>query len=312
MQIGILEPLNFSKEAEKALRKRGKVSKYSGKDLKSFLKNKQILFIRLNHMINSKFINNCPKLKYLCSPTTGLNHIDLELLKKKRIKLISLTGETSFLNKIKATPEHTLGLVLSLLRNYKGAFLNKRNRIWNRDLYIGDEIHNNTVGIIGFGRVGQILAKYFKALGTTTYFYDKSIKKEKFDAKKVSSIKTLINKSNIVILSASFSKENINLMDKKCLDLLKDKYFINTSRGELVDEKYLTSKLKKNHFKGVALDVIENEQGDNRLKEILNCTEKNNLIITPHIGGITNTSLALTEGFIVKKLSQHIRKDSAK
>ena len=124
MQIGILEPDNFSKEAIESLEKVGKVSLFNGKDLSGFLLKQEIIFIRFKYHISHDFLEKAPDLKYICTPTTGLNHLEVKEIKKRKISIISLKGEEEFLTKIRATPEHILGLTLSLLRNYREAFLN--------------------------------------------------------------------------------------------------------------------------------------------------------------------------------------------
>ena len=120
---------------------------------------------------------------------------------------------------------------------------------------------------------------------------------------KLDSINKLIEKSNIVILSASHTEDNYEFFDKKYIDLLKNKYFINTARGELVDEEYLIEKIEENFFKGVAIDVIQNEQSNNNLDKLLNLIEANNLIVTPHIAGATYSSMYRTEEFVVNKFN---------
>jgi D-3-phosphoglycerate dehydrogenase len=304
MQIGILEPKDFSQKAIEMLNCIGAVSLFDGKDLDRFILDKEILFIRLAHLIGKDFLKKAKNLKYVCTPTTGLNHIDLEECKKRQVEIVSLKGEYEFLSTIRATPEHTFGLVLSLLRNYKEAFLNQKNDKWDRELYKGFELYQNSVGIIGFGRVGKILAKYFEAFGAKVYFFDidESIQ-EIHSAIKLSSIEEVVNQSNIVIILASYTESNHQFFDKKYIDLLKNKYFINTARGELVDEEYLISKLEQNFFKGVAIDVIQNEQSSNNLDKLLKLTESNNLIVTPHIAGATYSSMYRTEEFVVNKFN---------
>ena len=111
-------------------------------------------------------------MKYICTPTTGLNHIDLEYAKKSNIHIISLKGELDFLKTITATSEHTFGLVLSLLRFYKRAFSEKRVTNENRNLVRGHELNSSKIGIIGLGRIGSHLVKYFNAFGAEINFYD--------------------------------------------------------------------------------------------------------------------------------------------
>jgi len=303
MRIGILEPKDFSKKAIDMLNSIGEVTLFDGEDLDSYIVDKEILFIRLANFIGNDFLQKAKNLKYICTPTTGLNHIDLEECEKKQIEIVSLKSEYNFLSTIRATPEHTIGLVLSLLRNYKEAFLSDNNPHWDREKYKGFELYENSVGIVGFGRVGKILAKYFKAFGAKIYFndIDDSIQ-EIHGAIKLSTHEDVINKSNIVILSASYTESNHQFFDKKKIGLLENKYFINTARGELVDEEYLITKIDQNFFKGIAIDVIQNEQSNNNLDKLLKLVEANNLIVTPHIAGATYSSMHRTEEFIVNKL----------
>jgi len=303
MRIGILETKDFSKKAVDMLNSIGEVTLFDGEDLDKYIADKEILFIRLANFIGNDFLQKAKNLKYICTPTTGLNHIDLEECEKKQIEIVSLKSEYNFLSTIRATPEHTIGLVLSLLRNYKEAFLSDNNPHWDREKYKGFELYENSVGIVGFGRVGKILAKYFKAFGAKIYFndIDDSIQ-EIHGAIKLSTHEDVINKSNIVILSASYTESNHQFFDKKKIGLLENKYFINTARGELVDEEYLITKIDQNFFKGIAIDVIQNEQSNNNLDKLLKLVEANNLIVTPHIAGATYSSMHRTEEFIVNKL----------
>jgi D-3-phosphoglycerate dehydrogenase / 2-oxoglutarate reductase len=303
VQIAILEPKDFSQKALNELSSIGFVEKYNNENLDEFLFNKEVLFIRLSYRIDRDFLNKLNKINYICTPTTGLNHIDMEECNKRKIKVISLEGEYDFLTSIRATPEHTFGLVLSLLRNYKKAFLSNSNYHWDRERCKGFELFGSSVGIIGFGRVGKILSKYFNAFNTKIFFFDVNDSIEGTDiALKLSSIEELIEKCDIVILSSSYDKNNDSFFNKSYIDLLHNKYFINTARGELINEDYLLKKIKENFFKGVALDVIRNEQVKNNLKELIHLTDTQNLIITPHISGATFSSMQRTEEFIVNKL----------
>ena len=93
---------------------------------------------------------------------------------------------------------------------------------------------------------------------------------------------------------------------------MKNKFFINTARGELINEQYLITKIEEDHFKGVALDVISNETTENRLSEMITLAENRNFIITPHIGGATYDSINSTEIFIVEKLIKYLTKNLKK
>ena len=206
---------------------------------------------------------------------------------------------------IRATSEHTFGLILSLLRNYKSAISTTKEN-FSRDLFKGDEIFNNSIGIIGFGRIGKLLAKYIEVFNGNCFFYDiDTTIKEIYGAKKLNSVEELISKCNVITLCASYEVTSNKFFNKAYIDLLKDKFFINTSRGELINEKYLLKKVKENFFKGIAIDVIQDESKENNnLDEFLNIDKSINFIITPHIAGATFTSMKRTEEFIAGKLKQ--------
>jgi len=306
-KIGIVEHKDFSDAAKSILSDVGKLSFFDTEKetLTDFINAKSCIFIRLKYSYCEKIITNTTELKYICTPTTGLNHVDVDFMHDNGIQVISLKGETDFLNTITATPEHTIGLALALLRNYNRAFLNKKNKIWNRELYKGLELNNTNVGIIGFGRVGNTLCKYLNAFNANVEFYDiDNGAVNRYYAKKVNSLSELINNNELIFLCASYSKKYEKFISKEFLDLMRNKFFINTSRGEFVDEEHLIHRIQENAFKGVALDVISNETGENNLNRLLSLTKENNLIITPHIAGATYQSMWNTEVFIANKLKE--------
>lgn len=308
MLIGILEPEDFSEKAIQKLNKIGDVQRYINGRRDQFVSDKEVLFVRLKHYIDNNLLKRARNLKYICTPTTGLIHIDQEEISKMGIEIISLKDESQFLQSIRATPEHAFGLTLALLRRYKEAFLNSRNSKWDRDRYKGYEVNNSHVGIIGFGRVGDLLARYFKAFNANVYYYDTDKKqKPRHGAIKMNSLNTLIQKAEIIILAASYDMNKQYILDRYKIDMMKDKYLINISRGELIEEKHLIKCIREGHFKGVALDVIDSEnKRNNNLAALIKATN-NNLIITPHIAGATYSSMHRTEEFIADKLIRKVR-----
>ena len=248
MQIGILEGDSFSVNAINTLQKLGRVDIYNGNDLDQFLSDKEAIFIRLAYKIKKNFLDKAPRLRYLCSPTTGHNHIDTQILDERVIKLISLRGEQSFLANIRATPEHTLGLMIALLRNYKLAFRSTARSNWDRDPYRGQELFKNSVGLIGYGRVGQVLAKYLDTMGASTYYYDPKSPVDYGAAINCKDIDEVIQKSDVIVVCASYFENQKPIITKKHLDKMTGKYLINTARGELIDEKSLIQLTGKDHF----------------------------------------------------------------
>lgn len=307
MRIGILEGDSFSSEAIQRLMELGSVDVFDGVSLSEFLVDKQILFVRLKYKIDRTFLSKASRLRILCSPTTGHNHIDIKALEERGIELISLKGESSFLEKIRATPEHTLGLILALLRKYHTAFRDQRNRLWNRDLFRGEELYGMNVGIIGLGRVGKILADYLHVIGSKIGYFDICPDITSSHCQRYSSLAKLISNSDLIVMCANYKEGSAPMLCRNHIKLLRGKYFVNTARGELVDEAALLELINDDGLKGVAIDVITNENGPNRLEEWLAAASDYNLIITPHIAGATLPSMAATEKFIVEKLEQQLR-----
>lgn len=302
VKIGICEPDDFSARAIQKMSDKCKVSLYKEGSLEEFISDKTAIFVRLKYLVTDDLLSRAENLRYICSPTTGLNHIKLS---SDRYEIISLKGEYDFLSSIRATPEHIFGLSLALLRNYAHAFLNAENTVFDRELYKGYELYGNSVGIIGMGRIGRILEKYYHAFGAKVYYYD-ILHIEGETAEKCDTVEELIQKSNIIVLSANYTKENESMIGEDLFRLMKGKYFINAARGELVDESALLKYLQMNWFKGAAVDVIANETEHSEfLDRFLELTDRN-LIITPHIGGATYSSMERTEEFIADKLLQKI------
>jgi D-3-phosphoglycerate dehydrogenase / 2-oxoglutarate reductase len=308
MKIGVLEPEDFSVKAIEKLSTVGVVVVYTGGNVSVFLKDLDVLFIRLGYFIDSNFLQYSKKLKFLCSPTTGHNHIDLKYLNDKNIELVSLRGEREFLNTIRATPEHTFGLILSLIRNYKAAFIHVGLGRWDRDSLKGSELYGKNVGIIGMGRVGMLIAQYCRLFGSKISYFDINKVSVESDFFSKDSVGSLIESADIVVLCASYDKGMGFILDKEEVKLLKGKFLINTARGELINEKYLIHAIEEGGVSGVALDVISNEEDCERVKKWSKLSEKySNLIVTPHIAGATVESMERTEVFIVEKLINFLK-----
>ena len=169
-----------------------------------------------------------------------------------------------------------------------------------------------TLGILGFGRLGQQVAEYAKAFGLKVLASDPFIEPTVLQEKQVFSCskETLFKQSDIVSLHVNYESTNHNLVNYKEFECMKDgSYFVNTARGELIDEGALLDALSSGKLAGAALDVLENEQDSTTLFNtplMQYAQEHDNLLITPHIGGCTLESMQKTELFIVNKLKSFL------
>lgn len=278
-------------------------------ELVNILKNNQYdaIFTRLGVFLGEHLMTLQTNLKYILTPTTGLNHIDIEAAEKRGIQVISLKGEAEFLCSIKSTAEHTWAVLLCLIRNIIPANEDViKNSHWNRVPFLADELDGKTIGIIGFGRLGKIVANYAKAFGMNVLVTDKRDVEKSIDVEVVDLLR-LLNKSDFICLMIDYSPENVNFLNGYHFnEMKKDAYFINTSRGELIDESALLEFLENGKIKGAAIDVIDGDSswskefcGDTRLLDY--AKRNSNLIITPHMGGYGKDSIYKTREFLVNK-----------
>jgi D-3-phosphoglycerate dehydrogenase / 2-oxoglutarate reductase len=316
MKVLISEPENYSQDAINIYKEIGPTYKLdSGDDLNAaLLSDVEILVIRLRYFIGSEVMDSAPKLKFIVSPTTGLNHIDLSNASMRGIKVLSLKGEVNFLKCIPATAEHTLALMLSLVRRLPSAVVSVNQGFWERDNFIGKELKGKSLGILGFGRIGTQVANYARAFGMKVYAYD--LKKDIHSdfVTFLSDPNQLVALVDIVSVHIDLNDQTYNFINKDLLSYFKvGSYLINTSRGEIIDEKSLLKALESNRIAGAALDVLSDENNSQKSRSthrLLEWARKNTnrLIVTPHIGGATSESMSHTEKFMAKKVLNHIDK----
>lgn len=271
----------------------------------------EILWVRLRHRIDAEVMQAAPRLRIIVTPTTGLNHIDVAAAEARRIRVVSLRGEDTFLKNVRATAEHTIGLMLSLLRHVPAAASHVSAGGWNRDLFKGAELHRKTVGIVGYGRLGRIITRYLQAFDARVLATDpKYPNQESMDGVSLVALDTLLKQSELVSLHVNLCPDNAGFFGEKQFAMMRpNAWFINTARGELVDEVALLEALQRGRLNGAAVDVLADEQSSGMLAHplVAYAAAHENLIITPHIGGCTRESMEETELFLAHKLADVLR-----
>ena len=303
-RILIAEPKGFSQAAIQVLEGLGEVFLLDlpKENLKEALAAYDVFWCRLRFQIGATDLPENPRCRYIVCPVTGLDHIDLEACASKGIQVLSLRGETTFLNTVRATAELTLGLTLALLRKLPGAVDHVREGGWDRDPFQGRELWGKTVGIAGMGRLGKITAQYFRAFGCKVLGFDPAPFEEP-GVTPCQSLENLVEQADIVSIHINYTPESHHLFNEALFSTFKQgSVLVNTARGALVDSLALLRCLESGHLSGAALDVIENEQAHQNSPLVAFAREHNNLIITPHIGGNTMESFEKTECFMAEKL----------
>lgn len=268
-----------------------------------------VAVVRLGQFIDRAFLGRFPNLRFVVSPTTGLNHIDLESCRAREIEVISLKGEAAFLDSITATSELAVGLMLGLLRRIPEAHQHTTVDLgWNRDIFCARMVSRMTVGLIGLGRLGRQMARMCNGLGMTVIACDPEVKDDVFvlaGATRVA-LHELAARSDIVSLHADYRRENDAMINADFLASCRPgTLLVNTARGELCDEAALAAALDSGRLGGLATDVLRDEQSGRELAKhpfVKRARQGMNVIVTPHLGGCCADAMRETEVFTAHKL----------
>ncbi len=303
-------PIDHLEGLKSNLEKKGKLiykPNINKKDLKKILKknkNIDIIFCNPNRQgyVLDKEILQKSSIKLINTASTGLNHINQDDCKKLNIKILSLTKDFKLIKKLPSTSELSFGLMINLLRNIIQSFKSVRNKKWDYTPFIGQELSNLTIGIIGLGRLGNLMANYAQAFGMKVFYYDPFKKLKKY--KKIS-FKKLVQIADVISIHAHVNNQTKNMINKKILKFAKKKpIIINTSRGELVNEKDIIWGLKNKIISGYGTDVIEKEFIDIKKSPIIKNINKYNIIVTPHIGGMTYQGQLRAYNYAINKIKK--------
>tara|TARA_B100002019_G_scaffold78569_1_gene67846 strand:+ start:6838 stop:7761 length:924 start_codon:yes stop_codon:yes gene_type:complete len=247
------------------------------KDLVSHIKDSEIVVIRSATKLTKEVLDNAKKLKIIARCGVGVDNIDLDFAKSKNI-FVTNSPSANLLSVV----ELTVALIISASRKISLADSQLKKGEWNRSEFLGYELHGKTLGIVGFGKAGRLVAERMKSFGMSIVFYDPYVK-DWHGPEKSLELDNLLSTADIVSIHVVKTKNTVNMISKDKLDLLKpNSIIVNTSRGGVLDEDYLFKLLESKKIFGAGLDVFLNEPPDNYKRY-----EGLNLVTTPHIGAST-------------------------
>lgn len=248
-------------------------------------------------------------LKFLATASTGTIHIDKNYCEKNNVKVISITTSYEILRQISSTAEMAFLLTLATVRSYDESRRAVDQMIWNYAGFIGRQINCLTIGVLGFGRLGQIYAQYCRAFGAKVICCD-PFKNDEIEAAgfEVCDIKQLFEICDVVSLHVHASSDNLALVNTSLLTAISRPFvLVNTSRGEIVDEIALLKALEKNPCFKYATDVIENEHyGLEKSSLRKSQLYGSQIFITPHCGGMTSDARFIAYNHAADLLFQQI------
>ncbi len=224
--------------------------------------------------VTAKAIEAASNMELIVRAGIGLDNIDLEAAKAKGIQVANTPAATSI-----SVAEHTFGLMLAAVRNHGKANLSMKDHKWEKKLFSGTELYGKTLGVIGFGRIGQEVAKRALAFGMKVIAYDIIDCQTDLDVRQIP-LEELLSQADIITLHLPLTDQTRHMISDKEFEMMKDGVIlVNASRGGTVDEKALLRSLDSGKVRAAALDVFEKEPPDE-----FSLVDHPNVIVTPHIG----------------------------
>jgi D-3-phosphoglycerate dehydrogenase len=303
----------YTSEAKKILSQLGDVDYVSMEQdqLKDRIGQYDILVIGLGLVFNREVLERANRLKVIATATTGFDHIDVEYAKLHDISIISLRGEKDFLNTITGTSELAFGLMIDLMRKTPWAFDAVRRYEWNRNAFRGRNLYGKTLGVVGIGRLGSWMARYARAFNMDVLFFDPKVEISPVAGCQKTTFDDLLTESDVVSVHVHLTRDTENMFNSAVFSKMKKgSYLVNTSRGRIVNERDLLDAVEQGQIAGYAADVLADElQFVNGFSEhplVEYARTHDNVLIVPHIGGMTHESRERTDIFIAEKLKQHL------
>ena len=271
----------------------------------------QAVILRSKILADKEFIDAGKNLKIIGRTGAGMETIDIPYAESKGIACInSPEGNRD------AVGEQAVGMLLSLMNNLNKADSEVRNLKWDREGNRGIELNGKTIGIIGYGNMGQSFAKKLSGFDVEVLAYDKYKTNYGNQFAKEASLDELFERADIISLHVPQTSETIEMVNEQFLENCKKNIIIiNTARGKVVKTNDLVKHLKTGHVVGAALDVLEYENfnfqdflTDNMPDAFNYLIQSKNVILTPHIAGWTIESKMKLSSVLATKIVNHLQK----
>ncbi|MBI4596168.1 MAG: phosphoglycerate dehydrogenase [Candidatus Tectomicrobia bacterium] len=255
------------------------------------------LAVRSETKVTAQIINAAKRLKVIGRAGIGIDNVDLEAATKKGIVVMNTPGGNTI-----TTAEHTISMMLALARKIPQANASMKNHLWEKGKFMGVEVYNKTLGIIGMGRIGSEVCKRAKGLGMNVIAFDPFISREmpkKLEVELVD-LNELFRRSDFITTHTPLSSETRHIVNAQAFQLMKNGVrIINCARGGIIDEAALAEAIRAGKVAGAALDVFDHEPplAGNPLVGL------EQVICTPHLGASTaeaqeNVAIAVAQQMV--------------
>ena len=239
------------------------------------------IIVRSRTKLTADIIKKADNLQIIARAGVGVDNIDLDAATEKGIMVVNSPESTSV-----TVAEHTMGLILSMARKISIADKSVKDGKWEKKKFMGVELRNKTLGVIGMGRIGSQVVNRCKAFGMDAMAYDPYLPEEvaKQMGVELTDLDTVLKNSDFITIHVPLTPETKHSISTEQFELMKDTaYIVNCARGGVIDEDALYDALLNNKIGGAALDVYENEPPESDYKLF----ELDNIVLTPHIAAST-------------------------
>lgn len=259
-------------------------------ELAALIPEYDVLIMRVDPAINKEILDAAKNLKVIGVCSVGLNHIDMDTAKANGIQVFNAPGLNG-----NAVAELTIAKMLELSRHTIPAHYDvTANHVWDKYKFVGRELRGKTLGVLGFGRIGQRVGELGRAFLMNVVAYDPYLPAHVFEEQHATSmsIDDVLKVSDYVTIHMPLTPETKDLFNAKSISEMKDDAVVlNMARGGIVNEKDMYEALKAGKIGGYASDVMENELAGGGLTEdasfVSPLFECDNFIVTPHLGAQT-------------------------
>jgi len=262
-------------------------------ELKSIIKDYHALVIRSATKVTSEIISHAENLKVIGRAGSGLDNVDRVAASKQGIVVMNTPGGNTI-----TTAEHTIAMLFAVSRKIPQANASMAAGKWEKKKFIGVELYNKTLGILGLGRIGTEVARRCQGMGMNIIAYDPFMSDEKAEEIGIEKleISEIYKRADFITIHTPLTAETKFMINKKTISSMKDGvYIINCARGGIINEKDLLDALNSGKVGGAAMDVFEKEPPeDNPL------VGHEKVVCTPHLGASTkeaqeNVAIAVAE-----------------
>lgn len=278
-----IHPIAIEKFKEKGFEVESLKNSLSQEELYKKIKDVSILGIRSKTKLTKYIIGFANYLECVGAYCIGTDQIDFEGCSQRGIALFN-----DPISNTRSVAELAMGEIIMLFRGVFDKSLNMHHGIWDKSSENSREVRGKNLGIVGYGKIGSQLSTIAEGFGMKVYYYDIQRKVSLGNAIRCNSLDELLEESDAVSLHVDGDKKNRKLFGPEEFKKMKDKsYFLNLSRGFVVDAEALEDCLDKGKILGAAIDVFENEPHLSMDYFKSHLQGKRNVILTPHIGGNT-------------------------